>query len=61
MEGIDAQDCSWIVGGDFNVILNENEKLGGLDFTRNEAIEFAQCLNGCALVEINFSGNRYTW
>lgn len=31
--------------GDFNVILNEEEKLGALEFTQNEAIDFAHCIN----------------
>lgn len=38
-----------MVGGDFNVILNEEEKLGGLDFTQSEAIDFEQYLNNSAL------------
>ncbi|KAG5599048.1 hypothetical protein H5410_030418 [Solanum commersonii] len=37
----------WIIGGDFNVILNEEEKLGGLSFTQNEAIDFALFINNC--------------
>lgn len=44
----------WIVGEDFNVLLNEEEKLGGLDFTQHEGIEFAQCINTCGLSEIKF-------
>lgn len=39
----------WIVGGDFNVSLCADEKLGGLAFTQHEAIDFAQCINNCAL------------
>ena len=31
---VDREQCPWIIGGDFNVILNEEEKLGGLQFTR---------------------------
>jgi len=38
---IDRDRWPWIVGGDFNVILNEEEKLGGLPFTQHEAIDFA--------------------
>lgn len=50
-----------MVGGDFIVILNEEEKLGGLEFIQMEAIEFAQCINACALSEVNFSESKYTW
>lgn len=42
----------WIVDGDFNVILNEEEKLGGLAFTQQEASDFAQCLSSCGLIEL---------
>lgn len=31
-----------MVGGDFNTILNEEEKQGGLDFTQVEALEVSQ-------------------
>ncbi|XP_015161972.1 uncharacterized protein [Solanum tuberosum] len=31
----------WMVGGYFNVVIDEEEKLGGLEFTQQEAIDFA--------------------
>ncbi|XP_049386883.1 uncharacterized protein LOC125851138, partial [Solanum stenotomum] len=51
----------WMIGGDFNVCLNEEEKLGGLAFTQQEAMDFAQCISSCALLEVPFTGTRYTW
>lgn len=57
---VDAQDNPWLVGGDFNVILHEEEKLGGLPFTQMEAMEFAHCINVCWLEEIKLSGSIYT-
>lgn len=50
----------WMVGGDFNIILNEEEKLGRLQFTQQEAIDFAQCINCCGLSEVTFTGSKYT-
>lgn len=35
--------------------------LGGLDFTQNEATDFAHCISIYALSEVNFSGSKYTW
>lgn len=55
-----AVDIPWIVGGDFNVILNEEEKMGGL-FEQQEAIDFALCINNCSLIEPKFSRSNYTW
>ncbi|WMV18188.1 hypothetical protein MTR67_011573 [Solanum verrucosum] len=53
--------CPWVIGGDFNVILNEKEKLGGLEFTINEAIDFDSLISSNALSEVQFSGSKYTW
>lgn len=61
LENLDTTGCPWMVGGDFNVILKEDEKLGGLDFTQQKAMDFAQCMNSCALNKILFTGSKYTW
>ncbi|KAH0768990.1 hypothetical protein KY290_012971 [Solanum tuberosum] len=62
LENIVAQhQHPWLIGGDFNVILNEEEKLRGLPFTQLEAQEFTQCINNCGLEELKFSGSRFTW
>lgn len=46
----------WLVGGDFNVILTEEEKQGGLPFTNAEAQDFATCIATCALTELKYKG-----
>ncbi|KAH0776264.1 hypothetical protein KY290_007675 [Solanum tuberosum] len=51
----------WLVGGDFNVILNDEEKQGGLDFTQSKALDFSQCVNNCALTELKYTGSKFTW
>ncbi|KAH0753205.1 hypothetical protein KY285_006353 [Solanum tuberosum] len=50
-----------LVGGDFNIIMDEAEKLGGLPVTQMEIADFVQCTNVCALNEIKFKGSSYTW
>uniref|UniRef100_A0A0V0ICB6 Putative ovule protein n=1 Tax=Solanum chacoense TaxID=4108 RepID=A0A0V0ICB6_SOLCH len=57
----EMNSAQWLVGGDFNVILDESEKLGGLPVTQQEVEDFAQCINNCALTEIQFTGSLYTW
>lgn len=37
----------WIVGGDFNVIMDTEEKIGGLPVYPNEVEDFAFCINSC--------------
>lgn len=53
--------CPWIIGGDFNVILNEEEKLEGLEFYPNEAIDFASFISSGALFEARWLGSKFTW
>ncbi|KAH0636115.1 hypothetical protein KY285_035857 [Solanum tuberosum] len=51
---------AWMIGGDFNVVLNEDEKMGGLDFTQHEANDFSHCISNCVLCEVKFSRSKYT-
>ncbi|KAH0650293.1 hypothetical protein KY284_030205 [Solanum tuberosum] len=57
----DGNNKPWLVGGDFNVIMNEDEKQGGLNFTQYEAMDFSQCINNCALIEMKYVGSKFTW
>lgn len=45
LESLSTTNCLWLVGGDFNVITNEEEKLRGLEFDPVEAIDFNQCIS----------------
>lgn len=58
-----VEDCSvpWLVGGDFNVILNDSEKLRGLPVSQMETADFAQCVSNSGLKELTFSRSMYTW
>ncbi|KAH0673683.1 hypothetical protein KY284_006574 [Solanum tuberosum] len=58
---VEGNHLPWVVGGDFNVIRNEEEKLGGLPVSNLETIDFEQCLNSYALEELKFTGSKYTW
>ncbi|XP_059289345.1 uncharacterized protein LOC132042852 [Lycium ferocissimum] len=51
----------WLIGGDFNVILNEEEKIGGLPVFPQEYEDFAFCLHSCELHEMPFKGSPFTW
>ncbi|XP_059295426.1 uncharacterized protein LOC132048754 [Lycium ferocissimum] len=51
----------WIVGGDFNIILSEEEKQGGLPVLQQETADFAQFVNMCGLVELKYYSSRFTW
>ncbi|XP_060170611.1 uncharacterized protein LOC132601548 [Lycium barbarum] len=51
----------WLIGGDFNVIMNEEEKIGGLPVYPNEYEDFAFCMISCELNEVEFRGSPFTW
>ncbi|XP_075087582.1 uncharacterized protein LOC107807030 [Nicotiana tabacum] len=52
---------SWLVGGDFNVLLNEEEKIGGLPVYRPEYEDFAFCVNSCELFDTGYKGSPFIW
>ncbi|XP_059302336.1 uncharacterized protein LOC132054310 [Lycium ferocissimum] len=54
-------DLPWLVGGDFNVISTEEEKLGGLPVLYNEVADFNHCLSSCGLQDLGYVGSTYTW
>ncbi|XP_049357633.1 uncharacterized protein LOC125822286 [Solanum verrucosum] len=49
----------WIVGGDFNVIMGVEEKIGGLPVYPQEYEDFAICINSCDLSDVKFSESFY--
>lgn len=50
-----------MVGGDFNIIFDKAEKLGGLQVTQQEMVDFATCVNACSLTEVRFCESIYIW
>lgn len=51
----------WLVGGDFNEILYESEKVGGLSRPTSQMTAFADVLTSCGLYDIHAKGDPYTW
>ncbi|XP_019241168.1 PREDICTED: uncharacterized protein LOC109221159 [Nicotiana attenuata] len=51
----------WLVGGDFNVIWDDEEKFGGLPVHINEIDDFRHCTNTCNLFDLDFKGSIFTW
>lgn len=50
-----------MVGGDFNVIMDADEKIGGPPVYPNEVEVFSFCISSCELIDLNFKGNPLTW
>ncbi|KAK4731359.1 hypothetical protein R3W88_024347 [Solanum pinnatisectum] len=51
----------WMVGGDFNVIMEEDKKIGRLPLYPQEYEDFALCINSCELFGLHFTCNPFTW
>nr|XP_027088662.1 uncharacterized protein LOC113710011 [Coffea arabica] len=51
----------WFLVGDFNVILNAEEKWGSLPFRQADRVELAQFMSLAEVGDAGFSGSRYIW
>ena len=54
-------DLPWVLIGDLNDMLLEDEKLGGLPLNRNRLNAFRNCLDNCRLMDLGFHGPHFTW
>ncbi|XP_075091900.1 uncharacterized protein LOC142172042 [Nicotiana tabacum] len=54
-------ELPWLVGGDFNVVLHEDEKIGGLPVHPPGHEDFAFCVNSYGLFEQGYKGSQFTW
>lgn len=51
----------WLCFGDFNEVLNLNEKLGGIDRRANLVNDFREALKDCDLTNLGSTGYQFTW
>ncbi|KAI0488460.1 hypothetical protein KFK09_028293 [Dendrobium nobile] len=62
LEGISNPVFTIIIGGDFNYILSQKDKLGGKRFKYTQGVQdFNNFISSCDLHELKFIGPRYTW
>lgn len=47
--------------GDFNEVLNGEDKYGSRNINLNRALEFKDCLDCCNFLDLGFLGTKYTW
>lgn len=50
-----------MIGGDFNEILSNADKVGGPGYALSLMVNFWTALLDCELQEVDFVGERYTW
>nr|XP_009600461.1 uncharacterized protein LOC104095915 [Nicotiana tomentosiformis] len=51
----------WLVIGDFNSVLNMEDRIGGNPVSWAEVVEFNKCIEACGLIELPNQGCRYSW
>ncbi|XP_061362450.1 uncharacterized protein LOC133306185 [Gastrolobium bilobum] len=51
----------WVVIGDFNSVLRQYEKVGGLDVCWRSIQDMQKCLEKCRVSDIGFKGPSFTW
>ncbi|PPD83915.1 hypothetical protein GOBAR_DD19153 [Gossypium barbadense] len=52
---------AWVVLGDFNEILSNQEKCGGQYREEKQMDAFREVLDHCALTDLGYQGRWYTW
>ena len=56
-----SRDEAWILVGDFNELLNANEKVGGPTREESTFWDFRNMVDNCRIKEIRSSGNWLSW
>ena len=51
----------WMIAGNFNEILLREDKYRGQAVNTVRALRFQECLNNYGMIDLGFSGPRYTW
>ncbi|XP_042045568.1 uncharacterized protein LOC121791808 [Salvia splendens] len=51
----------WIIGGEFNTILNPRDRSGSESNSQAEMLDFAEAIEDCRLVDVCFDGAPFTW
>ena len=59
-EVANLHDLPWLLLGDFNEILCREDKYGGRQVHINRALEFKDCIDNCNMIDLGFTGPKYT-
>lgn len=58
---LDIGNKPWIIGGDFNTIIDQSEKKGGRPYSRKAMEEFQEFISDAGLLDAGYEGEPYTW
>ena len=51
----------WVIARDFDEALSNEDKYGGRAVSNSRSLEFKECLDSCNMIDLGFSGPRFTW
>jgi hypothetical protein len=51
----------WLCIGDFNEIIDQIEKWGGVFRSENQMMQFQLTLEECELSDLGYRGSKFTW
>jgi endonuclease/exonuclease/phosphatase family metal-dependent hydrolase len=51
----------WLCIGDFNKVVEQSEKFGGVRKKESQMVNFRNVLADCGLSDLGFKGSKYTW
>lgn len=52
---------AWLIVGDFNQLLLDEDKFGGRTINIYRYLLFKDSFNKCNMIDLGFSGPRFTW
>jgi hypothetical protein len=52
---------SWMIAGDFNDIVSQDEKKGGAPVSARRCNNFVDNINACKLIDMGSVGTKFTW
>lgn len=61
LEGISPSSEVWLVGGDFNIVREAGERLGGNGIDFSAVNEFNDRVSQSGIMEFDIVGSKYTW
>ena len=51
----------WVILGDFNAVLHQGDRIGGVEVTDGETKDFTECTQQCNLHEFQYEGAFFSW